>query len=81
MQTKIDTAAEFEAMRDCAAAVIKAADGRGVRGARVACRNALVRAGRAPAEAQAMAESSARWAAGWWTVAGSAVAAFQAAKP
>ena len=75
---KINTAAEFEALRDCAAAVIKAGDGRGVRGARVACRNALVRAGRTPVDAQTMAEAQSRWAARWWSEAGRLVATYQA---
>lgn len=56
----IDAGAEWMALRDCAAASMNAADGRGVRGARVTCRNALVRAGHRPAAAQTLAETMAR---------------------
>lgn len=62
----IDLLAELRALQDCAAAVIKAGDGRGIRGARVACRNALVRAGHQPQAAQQLAEHAAAWAVDWW---------------
>jgi hypothetical protein len=62
----VDLGAELRALQDCAASVIKAADGRGIRGARVACRNALVKAGHHPQAAQKLADHGAAWAADWW---------------
>ena len=63
---KIDTAAEVAALRDCAAAVIRAGDGRGVRGARLTCRAALIRAGHSPGMADSLAGHCAAWARDWW---------------
>ncbi len=62
----IDTAAEFKALRDCAAAVIHAGDGRGVRGARLTCRAALIRAGHSHGMADSLATHCATWARDWW---------------
>lgn len=57
----IDRAAEGNALRACAAAAMTAADGRGVRGARTVCRNALVKAGHRPDAAMQLAEAIARF--------------------
>jgi hypothetical protein len=73
----INITAELQALQACAAAVINAGDGRGIRGARVACRNALVRAGHEPQAAQRLAEHATEWAADWWRTVARRVATWQ----
>lgn len=80
-RSTVDLGAELQALQACAAAVINAGDGRGVRGARVACRNALVRAGHEPQAAQQLAEHAARWAVDWWAATSRRVAAWKAGAP
>ena len=60
----INVTDERAALLRCGARAAEAADGRTIRGARVECRNALVRAGHRPCDAQRMAEAMARIGAG-----------------
>ena len=57
MRARIHRPAEIAALSACCGQIMRARDGRGVRGARVACGNQLQRLGHTPAGATVLVET------------------------
>lgn len=77
----IDTAQERAALRQCAAAVLRAQDGRGVRWARTTCMRMLVAAGHGPDAANVLTQHHINWLVPFAHSTRRLVAQFNASRP